>query len=204
MLRLVPHACMPSPLPRQVQWKLVRSYIPIVIGLPRNSGGSAPASPFSRPARRSQRYGLQTCRVALATLYIGGFSSFVASTAAPIATGWNEPVPGWGFHPLWTNTFSRRTELTRLVLWRPASQYRERLDRAVVRSRLKSPFDHREPRKSVRSNLGRGDVPEGCGEAAARRQRLARNLIDHQRFLGRRNDKTGVEALRTTTELQLG
>ena len=116
VLRLVPHACMPSPLPRQVRWKLVRSYIPIVIGLPRNSGGSAPASPFSRPARRSQRYGLQTCRVALATLYIGGFSSFVASTAAPIATGWNEPVPGWGFHPLWTNTFSRRTELTRLGL----------------------------------------------------------------------------------------
>src|ERR1700758_265971 len=32
----------------------------------------------------------------------GGFSSFVASTAAPIATGWNEPVPGWDLHPLWT------------------------------------------------------------------------------------------------------
>src|SRR5215471_3878053 len=105
---------MPSPLPRQVRWKLVRSYIPIVIGLPRNSGGSAPASPFSRPARRSHCYGLLTCRVALATLYTGGFSSFVASTAAPIATGRNERVPGWGFHPLWTNTFSRRTELTRL------------------------------------------------------------------------------------------
>jgi hypothetical protein len=114
VLRLVPYACMPSPLPRQVQWKLVRSYIPIVIGLPRNSGGSAPASPFSRPARRLQRYGLQTCRVALATLYTGGFSSFVASTAAPIATGWNEPVPGWGFHPLWTNAFSRRTEPRKL------------------------------------------------------------------------------------------
>jgi hypothetical protein len=56
------------------------------------------------------RYGLQTCQVAYATFYTGGFNSFVASTAAPIAAGWNEPVPGWDFHPLWTNTFSRRTE----------------------------------------------------------------------------------------------
>jgi hypothetical protein len=32
----------------------------------------------------------------------GGFSGFVASAAAPIATGWNEPVPGRDFHPLWT------------------------------------------------------------------------------------------------------
>src|ERR1700719_1947024 len=30
----------------------------------------------------------------LATLYTRGFSSFVASTAALIATGWSEPVPG--------------------------------------------------------------------------------------------------------------
>jgi hypothetical protein len=32
----------------------------------------------------------------------GGFSGFVTSTAAPIATGRNEPVPGWDLHPLWT------------------------------------------------------------------------------------------------------
>src|SRR5208283_5042493 len=44
---------MPSPLPRQVQWKLVRSYIPTVFGLPRIGGGSAPALRFSRPAQRS-------------------------------------------------------------------------------------------------------------------------------------------------------
>jgi hypothetical protein len=30
----------------------------------------------------------------LATLYSRGFSSFVASTAALISTGWSEPVPG--------------------------------------------------------------------------------------------------------------
>ena len=29
-----------------------------------------------------------------ATRYIGGFRRFVASTSAPIATGWSNPLPG--------------------------------------------------------------------------------------------------------------
>jgi hypothetical protein len=37
---------------------------------------------------------VRICRVAYATLYTEGFSSFVASAAASIATGWSEPVPG--------------------------------------------------------------------------------------------------------------
>ncbi len=41
----------------------------------------------------------------MATLYTGGSDGFVASTAAPIATGWNEPVPGRDFHPQWTSAF---------------------------------------------------------------------------------------------------
>jgi len=44
-------------------------------------------------------YGLQTRQVAYATLYTRGFSSFVTSTTAPIATGWNEPVPGRDLSP---------------------------------------------------------------------------------------------------------
>jgi hypothetical protein len=40
------------------------------------------------------RYGLHTRQVAFATLCTRGFSSLVASTAALIATGWSEPVPG--------------------------------------------------------------------------------------------------------------
>src|SRR5437016_13264270 len=40
------------------------------------------------------RYGLHARRVALATLCTRGFSGLVASTAALIATGWREPVPG--------------------------------------------------------------------------------------------------------------
>ena len=45
----------------------------------------------------------------------GGSSSFVTSTAAPIATGRNEPVPGWDLHPLWTKRLSRRTRTIPLV-----------------------------------------------------------------------------------------
>src|SRR5271167_2758009 len=43
-----------------------------------------------------------TCRLAespYATLSTGGFSGFVAFTAAPIATGRSDPVPGRVFHP---------------------------------------------------------------------------------------------------------
>src|ERR1700739_2556388 len=49
-----------------------------------------------------------TCRLAespCATLYIGGSGGFVASTAAPIATGWSDPVPGRVYLPLWSNAF---------------------------------------------------------------------------------------------------
>jgi len=53
-----------------------------------------------------------TCRLAkspYATLYTGGSGGFVASTAAPIATGWSDPVPGRVYLPLWSSAFSRRT-----------------------------------------------------------------------------------------------
>ena len=55
------------------------------------------------------RYDLQTRQVAYATLYTGGSGGFVASTAAPIATGWSDPVPGAGLSPTVVQRFSRRT-----------------------------------------------------------------------------------------------
>ena len=54
------------------------------------------------------------CKLAgspIATLFIKGFSGFVTSTTAPIATGWSEPVPGRDFPPLRISAFSRRTSL---------------------------------------------------------------------------------------------
>src|ERR1039458_10325739 len=49
-----------------------------------------------------------TCRLAkspYATLYTGGSDGFVAFTAAPIATGWSDPVPGRVYLPLWSSAF---------------------------------------------------------------------------------------------------
>ncbi|MEO8941074.1 MAG: hypothetical protein ABI453_11045, partial [Isosphaeraceae bacterium] len=39
----------------------------------------------------------------------GGSDGFVTSTAAPIATGWSDPVAGREFHPLKIHALSRRT-----------------------------------------------------------------------------------------------
>jgi hypothetical protein len=52
------------------------------------------------------------CRLAASPkrrICLEGSDGFVTSTAAPIATGWSDPVAGWELHPLKTNTFSRRT-----------------------------------------------------------------------------------------------
>jgi hypothetical protein len=68
--------------------------IPLASALPRNRGGSAPALVFSRPAQRSLTLRPARSPSRLATLCTRGFSSFVASTTALIATGWSEPVPG--------------------------------------------------------------------------------------------------------------
>ncbi len=45
-----------------------------------------------------------------ATHCLEGSDGFVTSTAAPIATGWSDPVARWELHPLKTNTFPRRTQ----------------------------------------------------------------------------------------------
>jgi hypothetical protein len=55
------------------------------------------------------RYGLHDRQVAFATLYIGGFSSFVASTAAPIATGVERSSSRVGFTPTADQRLSQRT-----------------------------------------------------------------------------------------------
>jgi hypothetical protein len=43
------------------------------------------------------------------TLYIEDSDGFVASAAAPIATGWSDPLPGGFGFPLNNDAFSRRT-----------------------------------------------------------------------------------------------
>src|SRR6185369_4625027 len=74
--------------------EFVRSYDSTNFGLPSNRDGSAPALRLSRPAQRSLTLRPARSPSRLATLCTEGFSSLVASTAALIATGWSEPVPG--------------------------------------------------------------------------------------------------------------
>ena len=62
------------------------------------------------------RYSLHARRVALATLCTRGFSSLVTSTAALIATGWSEPVPG-RVYPRCGPAPSRRTRVARQQCW---------------------------------------------------------------------------------------
>ncbi|HET6177887.1 MAG TPA: hypothetical protein VFE61_13190, partial [Candidatus Sulfotelmatobacter sp.] len=50
-----------------------------------------------------------------ATLYTGGSDGFVVSTAAPIATGWSDPVPGRAFLRAVDQRFSRRTVMADYV-----------------------------------------------------------------------------------------
>ena len=91
--------------------ELIRSCFSIAVGLPLIRDRSAPALPVSGPAQRSLRYSLHARGVAIATLYIEGFSGFVTYTAASIASGWSEPVPGRDLHPLKTTTFPQRTRI---------------------------------------------------------------------------------------------
>ena len=84
----------------------VRSYCPLDFDLPRPIGGSVPAlNCFEACSAFTHVTAYRLAESPTATLSIGGFSGFVTSTAAPIATGWSEPVPGRDFHPLKTSAF---------------------------------------------------------------------------------------------------
>jgi hypothetical protein len=116
-LRQIPSADMPSPLPRWDRWvgSLARRIfhpllLPSDCGLPRFCGGSAPTLSVSRPARRSLALRPARSRSRYTTLSIRGSGGFVTSTAAPIATGWNDRGAGRELHPLRICAFPRRTQ----------------------------------------------------------------------------------------------
>src|ERR1019366_6571647 len=85
--------------------ELIRSSISIVSGLLCVTVRSAPATVVSGPAQRLLTLWPARSPSRHATLSIEGSDSFVASAAASIATGWNEPVPGREFHPLKSSAF---------------------------------------------------------------------------------------------------
>ena len=68
------------------------------------------------------RFGLLALRPAhsrrhlYVTCYTEGFSHFVTSMTAPVASGWS--VHGWDLHPLEGAAFSRRTQIADVHRWR--------------------------------------------------------------------------------------
>ncbi len=113
VLRMVHFAYMPSPIPRQVGWNLFARTIPSASAFPRTGAGRLLPHCFRGLLSVHSRNGLHARRVALAALCTRGFSSLVASTAALIATGWSEPVPG-RVYPRCGPAPSRRTRFRKL------------------------------------------------------------------------------------------
>src|SRR5438067_1781905 len=80
-----------SPLPRRSGWAYYFAHsLPAVSAFPERVVGSACASAFSRLARRSLALRpAHSRRHQFVTRYTEGFSYFVASIAAPVASGWS-------------------------------------------------------------------------------------------------------------------
>src|ERR1700732_2058422 len=112
VLRMVPIAYMPSPMPRQVGWNLFARTIPFASAFPETGAGRLLHHYFRGLLSVHSRYSLHARQVALATLCTRGFSRLVASTAALMATGWSEPVPG-RVYPRCGPAPSRRTRVAR-------------------------------------------------------------------------------------------
>ena len=93
VLRLIPLTCMPSPLPRQDGGNLFAHTVPSTSTFPL-SVGSAPASFFEACSAFTHVTACTLAESSSRPSSTGGFSSFVTSTAAPIATGRNEQFPG--------------------------------------------------------------------------------------------------------------
>jgi len=91
---------MPSPLPRHSDWEHCFAHFPPAISaFPERVVGSACATFISRIAQRSLTLRPAHSPSHLVTLYTEGFSHFVTSMTAPIASGWSK-IAGWDSHSL--------------------------------------------------------------------------------------------------------
>src|ERR1700692_771804 len=100
---------MPPSIPRQVRWKLFAHTPPPAAAFPEERAGRLLRYVFRGLLDVYLHCNLHAHRVAKTTLYTEGSSGFVTSAAASVVTGWNEPVPGWGYLPLKSTGFPRRT-----------------------------------------------------------------------------------------------
>ena len=84
------------------------SFLPVLSAFPALADRSACATSFSRIAQRSLTLRPAHSPSHLVTLYTRGFSHFVTSMTAPIASGWSN-IAGWDSHPLRNAALTRRT-----------------------------------------------------------------------------------------------
>jgi hypothetical protein len=93
-----------------------------------------------------------------------GFDGFVASTAAPIATGWSDQLSGRDLHPLKIRAFPRRTA-THAPSWptgrrrstRPAAAWPNPASRGTQHR----PLPRRDDRARKKGGSGRGSSRPG-------------------------------------------
>jgi hypothetical protein len=68
------------------------------------------------------------------TCYTEGFSHFVTSMTAPVASGWSD-LAGWDFHPLESAAFAQRTQKAVVPL-----RHGERIKSTLCGNRIASPW----------------------------------------------------------------
>ena len=81
---------MPSPIPRRNHRLRFPFSSPVTTAFPVSKSGRLPHHPFRGLLSVHSHYGLHVRQVPFRTIYTRGFSRFVTSTSAPVATGWNE------------------------------------------------------------------------------------------------------------------
>ena len=94
----IPLPCMPSPLPRQNHRLRFSFSSPVTPAFPVNSPGRLLHHSFRGLLSVHSHYGLHGRQVPFRTLYTKGFSRFVTSSSAPVASGRNE-IYRAGFAP---------------------------------------------------------------------------------------------------------
>ena len=103
-----PLVYMLSLLPRHSDWEYSLLILPVLSAFPALADRSACATSFSRIAQRSLTLRPAHSPSHLVTLYTRGFSHFVTSMTAPVASGWSK-FAGWDSHPLRNAALARRT-----------------------------------------------------------------------------------------------
>jgi hypothetical protein len=108
------HAVVITPVARWVRSLVVRPipaspWSPAAAAFPFLVQGRRPHWSFRGLLNVHSRYGLPARCTAVRYICLEGSDGFVTSTAAPIATGWSDPVARRDSHPLKILGFSRRT-----------------------------------------------------------------------------------------------